>query len=113
MLEPMQLDMTRLDPPTHHRKNRAMGRKPNESRNAKDPRKAGRSGGARAHSFLLRIWPQFNDDTSGRNLWRGYVADLSGANTRHFEDGDTLARILYEAVGAQFPGLGRTRNRKD
>ncbi len=63
----------------------------------------------RAHSFHLRIWPQVGEGAGSKSLWRGYVAELSGANTRYFDDGNKLARILDEVAGARFPGLGNTR----
>jgi hypothetical protein len=61
---------------------------------------------AGAHSFHLRIWPQVGDGAPEDSVWRGYVADLKGGNTRYFDDGDKLARILWEAARARFPGLG-------
>lgn len=61
--------------------------------------------GPRAHSFHLRIWPQLDAGSKG-SVWRGFVADLNGSNTRYFDSGDRLARILDESAGARFPGLG-------
>jgi hypothetical protein len=99
-----------------------MGRTPDERQGASKkrsvdsktpsaPAKRG-SGSPRALTFLVRIWPQLNGDSSD-NVWRGYVADLSGANIRYFDDGDTLARILKEAAGAWFPGVGQARETED
>jgi hypothetical protein len=62
---------------------------------------------ARAHSFHLRVWPQAGGEPGAGSIWRGFIADLSGANTRYFDNGERLARILELAAGARFPGLGQ------
>jgi len=62
--------------------------------------RAGDSRNARAHSLVLRLWPEPRDFEGQQPLWRGSLADLDGANTRYFDNGRSLCKLLAELTGA-------------
>jgi hypothetical protein len=66
------------------------------------PRTSSELGGPRprAHSLLMRLWPESRDFEGQEPLWRGSLSDLDGSNTRYFDNGCSLCALVADCTGA-------------
>ena len=55
----------------------------------------------RAHSLILRLWPEPRDFEGEQPIWRGSVVELNGSNTRYFDNAQSLCDLIADLTGAE------------